>query len=108
MTVGDLLLIRPGAKIPVDGVVEDGESEVDESMVTGESLPVHKAPGAQVIGGTVNANGVLRVRPRSGPTRPSLRSSRWCRRHRTRKRRGSGWPTGRRSGWCWWRWWVAG
>ena len=61
MTVGDLLLIRPGAKIPVDGVVEDGESEVDESMVTGESLPVHKAPGGQVIGGTVNANGVLRV-----------------------------------------------
>ena len=49
-SVGDLLLVRPGAKIPVDGVVEDGESEVDESMVTGESLPVHKAPGAQVIG----------------------------------------------------------
>ena len=46
VVVGDLLLVRPGAKIPVDGVVEDGESEVDESMVTGESLPVHKAPGA--------------------------------------------------------------
>ncbi|WP_236794402.1 cation-translocating P-type ATPase [Amycolatopsis sp. GM8] len=59
---GDLLLVRPGAKIAVDGVVEDGESEVDESMVTGESLPVHKAPGAQVIGATINANGTLRVR----------------------------------------------
>ena len=45
VVVGDLLLVRPGAKIAVDGVVEEGESEVDESMVTGESLPVHKAPG---------------------------------------------------------------
>src|SRR5262245_17616346 len=60
--VGDLLLIRPGAKVPVDGVVEDGDSEVDESMVTGESLPVHKAPGAAVVGATINKNGTLRVR----------------------------------------------
>ena len=58
----DLLLVRPGAKIAVDGVVEDGESEVDESMVTGESLPVHKAPGSQVVGATINRNGTLRVR----------------------------------------------
>jgi Cu2+-exporting ATPase len=62
VAVGDLLLIRPGAKIAVDGVVENGESEVDESMVTGESLPVHKAPGGQVIGATVNTTGTLRVR----------------------------------------------
>ena len=60
--VGDLLLVRPGAKIPVDGVVEEGESEVDESVVTGESLPVHKEPGAPVIGATINKNGTLRVR----------------------------------------------
>ncbi|WP_234436782.1 heavy metal translocating P-type ATPase [Streptomyces maremycinicus] len=60
--VGDLLLVRPGAKIAVDGVVEEGESDVDESMVTGESLPVHKAPGSQVVGATINANGTLRVR----------------------------------------------
>ena len=59
---GDMLLVRPGAKIAVDGVVEDGESEVDESMVTGESLPVHKAPGGEVIGATINTNGTLRVR----------------------------------------------
>lgn len=62
VVVGDLLLIRPGAKIPVDGSVEDGESEVDESMVTGESLPVHKAAGAEVIGASVNTTGALRVR----------------------------------------------
>jgi Cu2+-exporting ATPase len=62
VVVDDLLLVRPGAKIPVDGVVEDGESEVDESMVTGESLPVHKAAGDEVIGASVNTTGTLRVR----------------------------------------------
>jgi Cu2+-exporting ATPase len=62
VVAGDLLLIRPGAKIPVDGVVEDGDSEVDESMVTGESLPVHKAAGTEVIGASVNTTGTLRVR----------------------------------------------
>ncbi|MFP5253532.1 MAG: heavy metal translocating P-type ATPase [Actinomycetes bacterium] len=60
--VGDVLLVRPGAKIATDGVVEEGESEVDEAMVTGESMPVHKAPGSQVIGATVNISGTLRVR----------------------------------------------
>ena len=60
--VGDLLLVRPGAKVPVDADVEDGESEVDESTVTGESLPVHKAAGDQLIGATINKNGTLRAR----------------------------------------------
>ena len=62
VVVGDLLLVRPGAKIAVDGVVEEGESDVDESMVTGESLPIHKTQGSAVIGATINANGTLRVR----------------------------------------------
>jgi Cu2+-exporting ATPase len=61
VAVGDLLLVRPGAKIAVDGVVTDGESDVDESMVTGESLPVHKVPGDTVIGATLNTTGTVRV-----------------------------------------------
>lgn len=62
VVVGDLLLVRPGAKIATDGVVEEGESDVDEAMVTGESLPVTKTPGDPVIGATVNTTGTLRVR----------------------------------------------
>ncbi|HEY7350543.1 MAG TPA: heavy metal translocating P-type ATPase [Ktedonobacterales bacterium] len=58
--VGDLLLLRPGEKVPVDGLVTDGASAIDESMVTGESLPVSKKSGDEVIGGTVNGAGSLR------------------------------------------------
>jgi len=59
--VGDRLKVRPGEKIPTDGDVSEGDSAVDESMVTGESVPVSKAPGDEVIGSTVNQNGVLTV-----------------------------------------------
>jgi Cu+-exporting ATPase len=62
IAVGDLLRVRPGEKIPVDGVVTEGRSAVDESMVTGESMPVSKAEGAHVIGGTVNQSGGLVLR----------------------------------------------
>jgi Cu2+-exporting ATPase len=62
VVAGDLLLVRPGDKIAVDGVVEEGRSEVDESVVTGESLPVSKGPGSQVTGATINTSGTLRVR----------------------------------------------
>ena len=54
---GEMVVIRPGNKIPVDGTVESGESLVDESMLTGESMPVHKGPGATVIGATINKSG---------------------------------------------------
>ena len=62
ITVGDMLRVRPGEKIPVDGVVIEGRSSVDESMVTGESMPVTKEPDAKVIAGTLNTTGSFLMR----------------------------------------------
>src|SRR5687768_17819499 len=60
MRVGDVVLVRPSEKVPVDGLFIEGRSAVDESMLTGESLPVEKEPGYPVIGATLNKLGVLR------------------------------------------------
>jgi P-type Cu+ transporter len=60
--VGDRLRVRPGEKVPVDGIVTEGKSAINESMVTGESIPVEKAPGDRLIGGTVNGTGSLVMR----------------------------------------------
>jgi Cu+-exporting ATPase len=62
LQVGDILLVKPGERIPVDGEVVQGESYVDESMITGEPLPVLKNQGLSVVGGTINQNGVLKFR----------------------------------------------
>jgi len=62
LRTGDLVLVRPGASVPADGEVEEGRSDVNEALVTGESRPVGKAPGDRVIGGTINGDGSLRVR----------------------------------------------
>jgi len=59
---GDIVVVKPGDRIPVDGEVTEGESYVDESMVTGESLPVLKRRGLPVIAGTINKNSVLLFR----------------------------------------------
>ncbi len=61
VAVGDLVVVKPGQKIPVDGAVVEGESYVDESMITGEPVPVLKKAGDEVVGGTINSNSVLRV-----------------------------------------------
>jgi Cu+-exporting ATPase len=61
VSVGDVLKVRPGERIPTDGIVLDGESAVDESMVTGESVPAEKTAGDEVVGSTINENGVLYV-----------------------------------------------
>ena len=60
--VGDLLLVRPGEKVPIDGEVVEGQSSVNEAMITGESKPVLKGPGDPVVGGTLNGEGALRMR----------------------------------------------
>ncbi len=62
IAVGDLLLVRPGERIPTDSVVVDGSSSVDESMITGESMPVTKREGDRVVGGTMNSAGSLRIK----------------------------------------------
>ncbi|MBN1121921.1 MAG: copper-translocating P-type ATPase [Anaerolineae bacterium] len=58
---GEIVIVRPGEKIPVDGVIVEGHSAVDESMITGESLPVDKAPGDKAIGATINRQGLLKL-----------------------------------------------
>jgi Cu2+-exporting ATPase len=65
LKIGDLVLIKPGEKVPVDGMVTEGESYVDESMLTGESKPVKKDKGSKVIGGAVNSNGSLTIKVES-------------------------------------------
>ena len=62
LKVGDVVLVKPGARVPTDGTVTEGESSVNEAMLTGESLPVEKSVGSEVIGGSVNENGALYVR----------------------------------------------
>src|SRR5512132_1945086 len=62
LAVGDLVLVRPGARVPADGVVVDGEAELDESMITGESRPVARGPGGRVVAGTVATDSAVRVR----------------------------------------------
>ena len=62
VVVGDVVVVRPGTRIPVDGVIVEGASAVDESMITGESMPVDKRPGDEVIGATINTTGAFRFR----------------------------------------------
>ena len=64
--VGDLVRVRPGEKVPVDGVIDDGRSTLDESMLTGESLPVDEGPGDAVIGATLNKTGSFVLRAHEG------------------------------------------
>lgn len=60
--LGDIMIVKPGEKIPTDGIIEHGESSIDEKMITGESLPVSKKPGDEVIGATINKQGLLKIK----------------------------------------------
>src|SRR5207245_10005052 len=62
LRVADVVLVRPGSRVPADGIVLEGTADVDESLITGESRPISKASGAAVLGGAVAAGGSLRVR----------------------------------------------
>ena len=70
--VGDRLRVRPGARIPVDAIIEEGRTEVDESTITGESVPVVKSPGDEVYSGTVNGSGAVMVRASQPASRSTL------------------------------------
>ena len=90
---GDRLRIRPGEKVPVDGIVTEGSSAVDESMITGESMPVAKGPGDRVIGGTVNGTGGLVMRAeRVGADTMLAQIVRMVSEARRTRARSSGWP----------------
>ncbi len=92
----------PGERVPVDGVVVNGATTVDESMVTGEPIPVEKTAGAPVTGGTINGTGIDRDggAARRRATRCWRRSSAWSARRSGRARRSSGWPTPCPAGSC--------
>ncbi len=91
---GDRLRIRPGEKVPVDGVVLEGSSPVDESMITGEPIPVEKGPGDRVIGGTVNGTGGLVMRAeRVGAETMLARIVQMVSEAQRTRARSSAWPT---------------
>ena len=87
--VGDDVVVRPGDKVPLDGIVVAGHSDVNEAPITGESLPVDKAAGDEVYAGTINGRGALDVRgdARRAATRGWRASSTWSRRRRRAGRR---------------------
>ena len=86
--------MRPGEKVPVDGVIVEGESNIDESMITGEPMPVSKAAGDKVVGATVNQTGYVVMQRRGSDAKRCWRkSSKWSRRRSAVARRLKNWPT---------------
>ena len=101
LVVGDRFVVRPGEKIATDGVVVEGISAVDQSMLTGEPVPVEVAPGAEVAGATINTSGRLVVRATQvGADTALAQIARLVARHSRARRRSSASPTGSRRSSC--------
>ena len=102
LAVGDRFVVRPGEKIATDGIVEEGSSAVDQSLLTGESVPVEKHPGDEVVGATTNAGGRLVVRATQGRRRHRAGADRPARdaRRRPARRTCSASPTASRRSSC--------
>jgi len=96
LAVGDLVLVRPGGRVPADGRIVEGDAELDESMITGESRPVARRPGDRVVAGTVVTDSAVRVRVQAVGSRPPWPGSAgWSSRPRPPGRGPRPWPTGR-------------
>lgn len=90
LQVGDKVSVRPGEQIPVDGVIVGGNTFIDESMISGEPIPVEKKQGDKVLAGTINQNGAfIMTAQKVGKIRCWHRLSAWCRKHRGLKLRSS-------------------
>lgn len=86
LQVGDIMVVRPGGKVPTDGEIVEGNSHLDESIATGESVPVEKGPGEAVIGATINKEVMLQVRAtRVGADTFCHKLSDWWNRHKALK-----------------------
>jgi cation-transporting ATPase V len=97
VAVGDLVRVRPGEKVPTDGMVVEGASAIDESMLTGESVPVDKTEGSKIAGATINISGALTVEATAvGADTALAQIVRWSRRPRPARGPSSAWPTGSR------------
>ena len=93
--LGDIIILKPGDKVPVDGEIIEGETAIDESLVTGESMPVAKSVGNKVIGGSINTSGSVRFKAtKIGEDTAWPKLSRWSRRPKIPKLRDKKLPTG--------------
>ena len=105
LLVGDLLLVRPGGRVPADGVIVDGEADLDESMITGESKPVAKKTGDKVVAGTVATDSSIRMRVEAVGEETALAGiERLVAKRSSRAPGPRCWPTGQRRCSSMWRW----
>lgn len=102
VAAGELVVIKPGDKIPVDGEIVEGASQVDESMLTGESMPVKKGVGSTVVGASINKSGSFRYKAtKVGADTALAQIVKLVQEAQNSRPPASCWPTTHPSGWCW-------